>query len=40
LIIWSARLIALIPERHTLLTVSAGTLMGTPAFTAAWRAVI
>ena len=28
------------PERHTLLTVVAGTVMGIPAFTAAWRAVI
>ena len=28
------------PERHTLLTVIAGTVIGMPAFTAAWRAVI
>ena len=26
------------PERHTLLTVVAGTVIGMPAFTAAWRA--
>ena len=31
---------ALRPERHTLLTVVAGTLSGMPAFTAAWRAGI
>ncbi|SCD63399.1 hypothetical protein GA0115246_1039619 [Streptomyces sp. SolWspMP-sol7th] len=37
---WSARAIASSPERHTLLTVSAGTLIGMPAFTAAWRAGI
>ena len=28
------------PDRHTLLTVIAGTLIGMPAFAAAWRAVI
>ena len=28
------------PERQTLLTVVAGTVMGMPARTAAWRAVI
>ena len=39
-IIWSARYSALMPERHTLLTVIAGVLMGMPAFSAAWRAVI
>ena len=39
-IIWSARYSALMPERQTLLIVVAGTLIGMPAFTAAWRAVI
>ena len=38
--IWSAMYTALSPERHTLLIVMAGTLMGMPAFTAACRAVI
>ena len=28
------------PDRHTLLTVVAGTVMGMPALAAAWRAVI
>ena len=28
------------PDRHTLLIVSAGTVIGMPAFVAAWRAVI
>jgi hypothetical protein len=28
------------PDRHTLLMVVAGTVIGMPAFTAAWRAVI
>ena len=28
------------PERHTLLMVLAGTVIGMPAFAAAWRAVI
>lgn len=32
---WSASAMASRPERHTLLTVSAGTLMGMPASTAA-----
>ena len=36
----SARWMALTPDRHTLLTVVAGTVMGMPALTAAWRAVI
>ena len=40
LISWSADAIALSPERHTLLTVRAGTLIGMPPLTAAWRAVI
>ena len=31
---------ALRPERQTLLTVVAGTVIGMPALTAAWRAVI
>src|SRR6266536_1597910 len=31
---------ALVPDRQTLLTVRAGTVIGTPARTAAWRAVI
>ena len=34
-IIWSARYSALTPERHTLLIVIAGTLIGMPAFAAA-----
>ena len=37
---WSASAIALIPDRHTLLTVIAGTSFGMPAATAACRAVI
>ena len=37
---WSAIAIALSPDRHTLFTVSAGTLIGMPALTAACRAVI
>ena len=37
---WSASAIASRPDRQTLFTVSAGTLIGTPAPTAAWRAVI
>ncbi len=37
---WSASAMALIPDRHTLLTVSAGTDIGTPAPAAAWRAEI
>ena len=36
----SARKMELRPERHTLLTVVAGTVMGMPALAAAWRAVI
>src|SRR3546814_4845014 len=39
-IIWSARWIVLTPERHTLLMVVAGTVMGMPALTAAWREAI
>ena len=39
-IIWSAEYRALMPDRHTLLRVMAGTVMGIPALTAAWRAVI
>ena len=35
-----SELIVLRPERHTLLTVVAGTVIGMPALTAAWRAVI
>ena len=31
---------ALRPDRHTLLTVVAGTVIGMPALAAAWRAVI
>ncbi len=37
---WSARAIASMPDRHTLLMVSAGTSSGIPPATAAWRAVI
>ena len=37
---WSASAIASMPDRHTLLIVSAGTSMPMPAFTAACRAVI
>ena len=37
---WSARAIALRPERHTLLIVMDGTDIGMPPFTAACRAVI
>ncbi len=37
---WSASAIASSPDRHTLFTVSAGTCMGMPAFTAACRAGI
>ena len=37
---WSARAMASMPERHTLLIVSAGTVIGMPALTAAWRAGI
>ena len=37
---WSASAIASRPERHTLLIVSAGTFIGMPALTAAWRAGI
>ena len=37
---WSASAIASSPDRHTLLIVSAGTVIGMPALTAAWRAVI
>src|SRR5207302_480556 len=36
----AARLTALSDDAHTLLTVSAGTLVGTPALMAAWRAGI
>jgi hypothetical protein len=36
----SARKIALRPDRHTLFTVVAGTVIGTPALAAAWRAAI
>lgn len=39
-ICWSARMIAAMPDRHTLLTVSAGTVIGIPPFTAACRAGI
>ena len=39
-IIWSAMAMALMPERQTLLIVSAGTLIGMPALTAACRAGI
>ena len=37
---WSAIAIALSPDRQTLFTVRAGTSIGIPPFTAAWRAVI
>ena len=37
---WSARAMASMPDRHTLLIVSAGTVIGIPALTAAWRAGI
>ncbi len=37
---WSASAIASMPDRQTLLTVIAGTVIGMPALTAAWRAVI
>jgi hypothetical protein len=37
---WSASAMASRPDRHTLFTVSAGTVIGMPALTAAWRAVI
>ena len=37
-IIRAALVMATSPERQTLLTVSAGTLSGMPAVTAAWRA--
>ena len=37
---WSASAMASIPERHTLLMVSAGTSIGMPPATAAWRAGI
>ena len=37
---WSAIAIALMPDRHTLLMVIDGTLIGMPPLTAAWRAVI
>src|SRR6266487_3334150 len=37
---WAAVAIALMPDRQTLLTVRAGTVIGTPARVAAWRAVI
>jgi len=37
---WSASAIESRPERHTLLMVIAGTLIASPPFTAAWRAVI
>ena len=37
---WSASAIASSPERQTLLIVSAGTVIGMPAATAAWRAGI
>ena len=40
LISWSASAIASRPDRQTLLIVSAGTVIGMPAATAAWRAVI
>jgi hypothetical protein len=36
----SAMPIAVSPDRHTLLMVVAGTVMGIPALTAAWRLVI
>ncbi len=34
---WSARAMASRPDRHTLLMVTDGTVMGMPALTAAWR---
>jgi hypothetical protein len=37
---WSAIAMAPSPDRHTLLMVRAGTVIGMPPFTAAWRAVI
>jgi hypothetical protein len=37
---WSARAMAFMPDRHTLLMVMAGTSLGIPALMAAWRAVI
>ena len=37
---WSAIAIAFSPDRHTLFTVSAGTVIGMPPLTAACRAVI
>ena len=37
---WSASAIASRPDRHTLLTVTAGVVIGMPAATAACRAVI
>ena len=40
LISWSAMAIALSPDRQTLLTVRAGTVIGIPPLTAACRAVI
>ena len=40
LISCAASAIASRPDRQTLLTVSAGTVIGIPAATAAWRAVI
>ena len=39
-IIWSASAIAVVPDRHTLSTFSAGTSLGIPAAIAACRAVI
>ena len=39
LISWAANAMASRPDRQTLLTVSAGTVIGRPAATAAWRAV-
>jgi len=37
---WSARAMASRPDRHTLFTVTAGTVIAIPPRTAAWRAVI
>ena len=37
---WSASAIASMPDRQTLLMVIAGTSIGMPPLTAAWRAVI
>ena len=37
---WSARMIVFSPDRQTLLIVVAGTLIGMPAWEAAWRAPI